>query len=397
MSAATDDIFSDTILNRIHALYLHCRLHHYYPNVIEVDSYYSTALFSNEPVLVTKVRWHLHEGRVVKRIYWVELLDELPPYAVSETPTPFLPSLVPLPPSSPTPSLLPVPISPPPAPSPPSPATSSRSSDTVVPARAVSIGNITEEDEHEWNLTHVPEEEEELEAHELELLYPYSTVDPDTLYESPPGTPLDRLDSANVSHSPESVLSPRPSLPYSPLSFGLARSPVLSDSDSVSTPTPVPTPEPEVVLSPAVMAAHDDIAAQLQFLRVQTEALNAMLGAQNLPNRVHLWDQTTVPPPPVHNPPPVPPPAPPAAPVIVEQKSKANVPDAYTGDRDKAKPFIRQLWLYFEARGPEFPSVRRKVVFALSYMRGGTAGPWADNLIDKIHEDDDMDRGFRFR
>ena len=120
-----------------------------------------------------------------------------------------------------------------------------------------------------------------------------------------------------------------------------------------------------------------------------------MLEAQNLPNRVHLWDHTAVPPP-VQNPPPVPSPAPPA-PIIVEQKSKANVPDVYTGDRDKAKPFIRQLWLYFKARGPEFPSVKRKVVFALSYMRGGTAGPWADNLINKIHDDDDMDRQFRFR
>src|ERR1700677_1758573 len=193
MSAATDDIFSDTILNRIHALYLHCHLYHYYPNIIEVDSYYSTTLFSNEPVLVTKVRWFLHEGRVVKRVYWVELVDELPPYAASATPTPFLPPLIPFPPSSPTHSLLPVPISPPPAPSPPS-TTSSRSSDSAVPARAVSIGNISEEDEAEWNEAHVPEEEEELEDHKIELLYPYSTVDPDTLYESPPGTPLDRLD-----------------------------------------------------------------------------------------------------------------------------------------------------------------------------------------------------------
>src|SRR5271155_94659 len=146
MSAATDNLFSDTILNRIHALYLHRRLHHYYPNVIEVDSFYSSALFSNEPVLVTKVRWFLHEGRVVKRVYWVELIDELPSYAVSETPTPFLPPLIPLPPSSPTSFLLPVPISPPPAPSPPS-TTSSRSSDTVVPARAISIETISEEDE----------------------------------------------------------------------------------------------------------------------------------------------------------------------------------------------------------------------------------------------------------
>src|SRR6202453_2513679 len=197
-----------------------------------------------------------------------------------------------------------------------------------------------------------------------------------------------------MSHSPESVLSPRPSLPFSPLAFRLARSPILSDSDS-TPPNSTPEPEPEVVFSPAVMAAHDDIATQLQFLCAQTEALNQMLEAQNLPNRVHLWDQTAVPPP-VQNPPPVPPPAPPA-PIIIEQKSKANVPNIYTGDRDKAELFIRQLWLYFEARGPEFPSVKRKVVFALSYMRGGTAGPWADNLIDKIHDDDDMDRQFHFR
>src|SRR6202453_3270213 len=132
MSAATDDIFSDTILNRIHALYLHRCLHHYYLNIIKVDSYYSTTLFSNEPVLVTKVRWFLHEGRVVKRVYWIELVDELPSYAVSETPTPFLPPIVPLP-SSPTPSLLPVPLSPPPAPSPPSTTSSHSSSETMVP------------------------------------------------------------------------------------------------------------------------------------------------------------------------------------------------------------------------------------------------------------------------
>src|ERR1700677_1392188 len=115
MSAATDDIFSDTILQCIHSLYLHRCLHYYYPNIIEVDSFYSITLFSNEPVLVTKVRWFLHEGRVVKRVYWVELVDELLLYAVSETSTPFLPLLVPLP-SSPARSLLPVPISPPPAP-----------------------------------------------------------------------------------------------------------------------------------------------------------------------------------------------------------------------------------------------------------------------------------------
>src|SRR6202453_738911 len=192
MSAATDDIFSDTILNRIHALYLHRRLHHYYPNVIEVDSYYSTALFSNEPVLVTKVRWFRHEGRVVKRVYWIELVDELPPYAISETPTPFLSSLVPLPPSSPTPSLLPVPLSPPPAPSPASPTSphSSSDSETVVPGQDVPIKYISEDEEDTWNECHsVPELSDE----EVKLLYPSYIVNPSTLYHSPPKTPLDSL------------------------------------------------------------------------------------------------------------------------------------------------------------------------------------------------------------
>src|SRR6202453_1169261 len=113
-----------------------------------------------------------------------------------------------------------------------------------------------------------------------------------------------------------------------------------------------------------------------------------MIEAQNFPNRVHLFDQTAVPPP--APPPPVPPPAPPASPVVVDQKFKANAPDIFTGDLDKAKPFIHQLWLYFEARATEFPSSRKRVIFALSYMRGGTAGPWADNLVDKIDNDDDM-------
>src|ERR1700677_3837307 len=106
-----------------------------------------------------------------------------------------------------------------------------------------------------------------------------------------------------------------------------------------------------------------------------------MFEAQNFPNQVHLVDPTTMPPPPP--PPPVPPLALPAPPVVVDRKFKA-------------KPFIRQLWLYFEARATEFPTARKSVIFALSYMRGGTASPWADNLIDKIIDDDDMDQDFRF-
>src|SRR6202453_702062 len=119
-----------------------------------------------------------------------------------------------------------------------------------------------------------------------------------------------------MSHSPESILSPRPSLPFTPLAFGLARSPTFSDTDS-TPPDSSPEPEPEVisVLSPAVMAAHEDIATQLEYIRVQTEALNRIFEAQNIPNRVFIVDPTTMPPPPA---PPPAPPVPPVPPVIVE-------------------------------------------------------------------------------
>src|SRR6202453_2218414 len=85
----------------------------------------------------------------------------------------------------------------------------------------------------------------------------------------------------------------------------------------------------------------------------------------------------------------------PRAPAINE-KFKAKVSNDYTGDVEKAKTFLRQLKLYFESRDTKFSTQQKKVIFALSYMRGGTAGPWADHIIDKITDDDDMDRSFMF-
>src|SRR6202453_4361047 len=116
----------------------------------------------------------------------------------------FLPSIALLP-SSPTPSLLPIPLSPPPAPSPPSTTSShsSSGSDTVIPGQTVPIGVISEEDESEWNKAHIPDEEED-EIHsvafhpEAQILlyppYPHTYIDPTTLYDSPPETPINSLD-----------------------------------------------------------------------------------------------------------------------------------------------------------------------------------------------------------
>jgi hypothetical protein len=76
----------------------------------------------------------------------------------------------------------------------------------------------------------------------------------------------------------------------------------------------------------------------------------------------------------------------PVAATPVPPKYKAQVPDVFDGDTTKSETFLRQMLLYFSARGDEFAADRNKIVFILSYMRGGNAGPWADVQVDRIQK-----------
>jgi hypothetical protein len=53
---------------------------------------------------------------------------------------------------------------------------------------------------------------------------------------------------------------------------------------------------------------------------------------------------------------------------------KISPPDVFTGNSKDAETFLSQLALYFTGRKIEGDE---RVIFALSYMKGGTAGPWA--------------------
>jgi hypothetical protein len=79
--------------------------------------------------------------------------------------------------------------------------------------------------------------------------------------------------------------------------------------------------------------------------------------------------------------------APAAAPAATgPPKYKAQAPEPFDGDPSKYATFVRQTNIYMAARGNEFTEVKSQVLFILSYMRGGTAGPWADTVIDRIAE-----------
>jgi hypothetical protein len=60
---------------------------------------------------------------------------------------------------------------------------------------------------------------------------------------------------------------------------------------------------------------------------------------------------------------------------------KVAVPDVFDGTLSKSETFLSQLSLYFHAKRLEFQEDQDKITFALSYLRGGTAGPWADQII----------------
>jgi hypothetical protein len=52
----------------------------------------------------------------------------------------------------------------------------------------------------------------------------------------------------------------------------------------------------------------------------------------------------------------------------------------------QANSFLHQLKIYFY--GKKMTNDQDKIIFTLSYMKGGTAGPWADNFMELIEKDE---------
>jgi hypothetical protein len=67
------------------------------------------------------------------------------------------------------------------------------------------------------------------------------------------------------------------------------------------------------------------------------------------------------------------------APALSSSSLKVAAPDIYDGTITKADTFISQLSLYFHGKRVQDPTDR--IVIALSYMKGGTAGPWAKQKV----------------
>lgn len=65
---------------------------------------------------------------------------------------------------------------------------------------------------------------------------------------------------------------------------------------------------------------------------------------------------------------------------------KVATPEVFDGTLSKANTFLNQLSLYFLGRKDDYKDDANKIIFALSYMKGGTAGPWADEAVRQLQD-----------
>src|SRR5258708_24221404 len=79
-----------------------------------------------------------------------------------------------------------------------------------------------------------------------------------------------------------------------------------------------------------------------------------------------------------------PPPQPSTAPDPTPKPPKVVIPSPFSGAQDDLDRFKAECSLYLSMRHSEFPDEHSNALFVLSYMKGGTAGPWATQRINSI-------------
>jgi hypothetical protein len=76
-------------------------------------------------------------------------------------------------------------------------------------------------------------------------------------------------------------------------------------------------------------------------------------------------------------------------PMTTPKGPSISTPTAFTGDRSKTNRFIHELTIYIKGKPHEFQDASgnvkedTKIMFALSYMKGGTAGSWAEKYLER--------------
>ena len=68
----------------------------------------------------------------------------------------------------------------------------------------------------------------------------------------------------------------------------------------------------------------------------------------------------------------------------VSKPPKIAAPTPFSGLQGDLDCFKVECWVYLAMRHAEFPDNHSKILFVLSYMKGGTTGPWAAQKINAL-------------
>src|SRR5260221_10684475 len=109
---------------------------------------------------------------------------------------------------------------------------------------------------------------------------------------------------------------------------------------------------------------------------MSTEEHITQLTAQITALQAQLARRSWSPPPAIAQPSAAPPPPP--------KPPKVSAPSPFSGAQDDLDRFKAECSLYLSIRRSEFPDECSNALFILSYMKGGSAGPWATQKINSI-------------
>src|SRR5258706_3114850 len=109
---------------------------------------------------------------------------------------------------------------------------------------------------------------------------------------------------------------------------------------------------------------------------MSTEEHIAQLTAQIMALQAQLARRSQSPPPAPAQPSTAPPPPP--------KPPKVSTPSPFSGAQDDLDRFKAECSLYLSMRHSKFPDEHSNALFVLSYMKGGSAGPWATQKINSI-------------
>jgi len=80
-----------------------------------------------------------------------------------------------------------------------------------------------------------------------------------------------------------------------------------------------------------------------------------------------------------------------------QKEVKMNTPTPFTGDRKKLEEFLIETDMYLSMNEDTYNTNQRQIIFALSFMKDGTAGPWKQSFWTQARESNNLGTWAQFK